>query len=598
MLRFQAFRILILSIIAVLIAGLFYVQVIHGPSYFKQSEHNRIRLIPLMAPRGNIYDRNGVILAGNKASYNVSVLPGDLGREDIPRLSKILNMSESEIKERIKKAKKVPFMPLILKRSVDTKTLFVLEEAKPDLGGVLIQIESVRDYPFSEKAAHLLGYVGKVSKKELDRDQDERFQNEDLIGRSGIEKGLDSILRGENGGLQVEVDSRGRQTQIISERKTRKGGDVTLTIDMKLQSRVEDLLGDRKGAVGIMDLETGELLVWVSHPSFDPNAFIDPNKSKMRLALLKNQDHSMMDRGLRSLYPPGSIFKIVTALTALEKTKLNSHTTFFCNGHFRLNPGSRPFKCWYKSGHQAVDIYKALERSCNVFFYNLGRMLNPNEIAAMAKKLGIGEPQDVEVPYVSGIVPDEDWKKNRFKDRWYQGETISYAIGQGYLSVTPLEILRMMGAVALETEMSFPHFIKSGKPIKKKIVLNSDDVKIVKQGLYRVVQTEFGTGQYARVPFMKFAGKTGTAQATRGDDHAWFSGFFPFEKPKYAFVVFVEHGKSGGMTCGKLMHEILIAWNEISETESGKSLPELPPQTSIQPLQPIQRTVTTSHVGQ
>lgn len=602
MFRYQTFRVLILLLFIFLIAGLFQVQVVKGPSYFRQSEHNRIRLIPLIAPRGNICDRNGVILASNKASYNVSVLPGDLETEDIPRLSKILDISESEIKDRLKKARRVPFMPLVLKRGVDVKTLFMLEEMKPDLGGVLIQVESVRNYPFGEKAAHLLGYVGKVTKKELDADDEERFQNEDLIGRAGIEKGLDAVLRGENGGLQVEVDSRGRQTQVLSERKTRKGEDVTLSIDMRLQSRVEDIFADHKGTIGIMDLETGELLVWVSHPSFDPNIFIDPNKGEERLALLKSPDHPMIDRGLRATYPPGSVFKIVTALTALELNKVNTHTTFFCRGFFRLNPGSRPFRCWFKSGHQDVNIYKALERSCDVFFYNVGRMLEPNQIAAMSRRLGMGEPQDVEVPYVTGTIPDEDWKMKRFKDRWYQGETINYVIGQGYLAVTPLEILRMVGTVAVETEMPSPHFVKSGKVARKKVVFNHEDVKIVKEGLYRVVQSEYGTGQYARVPFMKIAGKTGTAQATRGDDHGWFAGFFPFDKPKYAFVVFAEHGHSGGATCGKLMHEVLLAWKEImgakkenSVENEKKEILSTPP---VQTMQQIQGAVTTPHVSQ
>lgn len=600
MLRYQSFRVLVLIIFIILIGGLFNIQVIHGPAYYKKSEHNRIRVLPLMAPRGNIYDRNGIVLASNRPSYNVSVLPGDFDKKDIPKLSKILNISEQEIKDRIKRGRKVPFMPVVLARGVDTQIMMTIEETQPDLAGILIQVESVRDYPFGEDAAHLLGYVGRVSKKELDEDEEERYQNDDLIGRAGIEKGMDSILRGENGGLQVEVDSRGKQTQVISERKTQKGQDVTLTIDMRLQTKAEEIFDENQGALGMMDLETGEILVWVSHPTFDPNLFIDPTKGKERVALMQDKDHPMMDRGLRSTYPPGSVFKIVTALTALEKNKVNIHTSFFCNGFFRLKPGSRPFKCWYVQGHQSVNVVKALERSCNIFFYNCGRMLEPNDIAEMAHRLGLGEPQDVEVPYITGTVPDENWKQKRFHDKWYQGETINYAIGQGYLGLTPLELMRMVGTVALEDEMPSPHFVKGGKPARKKVNLNHDDLKIVKSGMYKVVQSDFGTGQYARVPYMHLAGKTGTAQTPHGASHAWFAGYFPFEEPKVAFIVFVEHGKSGGMTCGKLMHKMLLAWDEIVNAAPKKEVP-VPgskPKTMVQTIQPVQSGVTTTHVGQ
>lgn len=599
MFRYSTFRILILAIFALLIAGLFNIQIIKGPYYFRQSEHNRIRVIPLLAPRGNIYDRNGVVLAGSRPSYNVSVLPGDFDKNDIPKLAQILNITEKEIKDRVKRGRKVSFMPVVLARGVDAKIMMMIEEAKPDFGGVLIQVESVRDYPFGEDAAHLVGYVGRVSKNELEQDDEERYQLDDLIGRAGIEKGLDDILRGENGGLQVEVDSRGKQTQVLSERKTQKGQDVTLAIDMRLQSRVEEIMGDAKGAVGMMDLESGDILVWVSQPSYDPNIFIDPTKGKERAALMKDPFHPMMDRGLRSSYPPGSVFKVVTALAALEKGVVNINTSFFCKGFFRLKPGSRPFKCWYSEGHQVVNITKALERSCDVFFYNAGRMLEPEEIAAMSRRLGIGEPEDVEVPFIVGTVPDKNWKRNKVHDMWYQGDTINYSIGQGFLLTTPLELMRMMGAVALENEMPSPHFVKGMKPQRKKINLNHDDVKIVKNGLLKVVESDFGTGQYARVPFMKFCGKTGTAQCTGGASHAWFSGFFPYEKPKVAFICFVEHGKSGGFTCGKIMNQVLLAWNEIMNDQPKKKTVVISPQprAMVQPVQPNQNTGVRVHVG-
>ncbi|MBI4398060.1 MAG: penicillin-binding protein 2 [Candidatus Omnitrophica bacterium] len=597
--RYQIFRGVIVFLFGLLLAGLFYTQVVEGPRLYRKSEHNRIRLIPLAASRGDIYDKNGLLLATSRPSYNISILPGDLDPKDLPELARVLKISRQEIEEKIKKAKKVPFMPVVLARGVDLQTLFLIEEKRPDFEGVIVQVESIRSYPLGEKAAHLVGYVGMVSKQELDQDEEKKFQSDDRVGRMGIEKGLDSVLRGENGGLQVEVDSRGRQTQILSERKTQKGRDITLTIDGRLQSRIEELFQNKKGVVGMMDLKTGGILAWVSEPSFDPNIFVDPARMKERGILLKNPSHPLIDRGLRATYPPGSLFKIVTALAALEKNKVNERTSFFCNGFFRLAPGSRPFKCWYRRGHQAMNLVTALERSCNVFFYNLGRMLQASEIASMARRLGLGQAQDVEVTYIRGNVPDENWKQERFHDRWYQGETISYAIGQGYLSVTPLELMRMMGALALETEIPPAHFVESGRLARKKLNVSPEDIQLVKKGLFKVVQSDYGTGQYGRVDFMKMAGKTGTAQAARGEDHAWFGGFFPFERPEVAFICFVEHGKSGGLVAGKLMHEVVKAWRDLQER--GREMEIKAPaahKLKLQPVRSFETPVSSSHVRQ
>ncbi len=558
----------------ILIGGLFNVQVIKGAHYYKQSENNRIRLIELLAPRGNVYDVNGALLIGNRASYNVTILPQDFSKEDLPRLSKILNISEEDIRAKIKKAKRVPFMPAILKRDIDQETLFVLEESKPDFGGVLIETQAVRYYPHGAIASHVLGYVGRISQSELDRDDHGVYSRNDLIGRSGVEKGLDSILRGENGGRQIEVDSRGRLSSVISERKPKKGQDVYLTIDIALQKKLEVLLADRTGTIGMMDPNSGEVIAWVSHPSYDPNAFIDSNRSKERISYLKNKTLPMLDRGLMSLYPPGSVFKVVTILTAFDRGKLNNKTTFFCNGFFKLNPRSRPFKCWFHLGHGPVNVYKAIERSCNVFLYNLGRMLKPEELKEMSMRVGLGEEMNLELSYRKGLIPDEDWKKKIYKEKWYLGETISYSIGQGFLSVTPMEVMRMMGAIASGYHLPSPHFAKDiFKHPKKKLGINLNDLKSVRQGLYNCVQTDYGTGQYARVSFMKVAGKTGTAQASRGEDHAWFSGYFPYQKPEVSFVIFIEHGKSGGGTAAKLGHEVLWAWkiNKQEKVEVKKS---------------------------
>lgn len=598
MIRFQLFRLLITSLIGILIAGLFRVQVLKGPHFYRLSEHNRIRLVSLMAPRGDIYDRNGILLAGSRPSYTVSAVPDDVTSEDLSLLSDILKLPLPEIKSRIDKGKKVPFMPVVLKRGVDIETLYQLEERRPELGGVLIQVEALRYYPFKSELAHLVGYVGKISKQELESDEEGRYEREDMIGRAGIERGIDATLRGENGGRQIEVDARGRESKVLSEREPKKGSDVTLTIDMRLQSRIEEIFAGERGTVGLLDLASGEILAWVNRPSFDPNAFVDPNKSEERLRYLKDPNLPMMDRGLRAVYPPGSLFKPVTALAALEKGKLTPQSTFFCNGVFRLRPGTRPFRCWQAKGHGPVNLTKALERSCNVFFYHLGRMLTPEEISDMARRLGLGEPLGVEVLSAKSIVPDQAWKKKRFKEKWYQGETISFAIGQGYLTLTPMELMRMVGTVALGHEMPALHFLKGREMPRKKVLLAEEDVQAVKRGMFQVVQSQFGTGQYARVPFMNVGGKTGTAQARSGGSHAWFGGFYPFEEPKVAFIVFVEHGKSGGMTAAKIANKVFVAWKETMDSPAPHPVTTPASPQMVQPVPTVQGAVSSVHVGQ
>jgi len=571
MLRFDFFRIMVITLLMILVIGLFRIQVLKGSEYYHKSENNRIRLIELLAPRGNVYDRNGVSLIQNRPSYNVTILPQDFNKKDLPQLAELLDISEEDIKAKIKKAKRVPFMPAVLKRDVEPKLLFILEEMKPELGGIYIQVEAVRHYPFKNIAAHVLGYVGRVSKSELDNDDEGIYHRNDLIGRAGIEKGLDTTLRGSNGGKQIEVDSRGRLSQVISERKPKKGKDVYLGLDIALQSKVENILDKSTGTIGLIDLKTGEVITWVNHPSYDPNSFVDPHRSDERMKYLKDKTFPMIDRGLKSLYPPGSVFKMVTILAAFQKGKLTNKTTFHCSGQFKLNPRSRPFKCWYSLGHGPVNIYKSLEQSCNVFLYNLGRMLTPEEISQTARKLGIGQPMDIELDYKKGIVPDSEWKRKRLKEKWYLGETISYSIGQGFLSVTPMEVLKMISSIAVEDKLISPHFTRSYKQFRpRSLAIDKRDLQAVKKGLYRVVQSDYGTGQYARVDFAKVAGKTGTAQSPQGEDHAWFSGFFPYKDPEIAFVIFVEHGKSGGGVAARLAKKVILAWKEVQDAQKLK----------------------------
>ena len=276
----------------------------------------------------------------------------------------------------------------------------------------------------------------------------------------------------------------------------------------------------------------------------------------------------MLDRGVGSAYPLGSVFKLVTALAALDAGKITPNTTFNCPGYFRLKPGSRPFKCWRKGGHGTVNLFQAVEQSCNVYFYNLGKRLSPDQIAKTARELGLGERMQLEVTHIApGLVPDSVWKKKRYQEKWYQGETLSYAIGQSFLLTSPIQVLRLVSIIAKDGQKVDPKLIlektKKKKSEKVDIAIKKSHLKIIKQAMLNVVESDYGTGQLARVDFDKMGAKTGTAQAPPKTAHSWITGFFPYKNPKIAFVVFVEHGGSGGVTAAKIARKMLYLWKEM-----------------------------------
>ena len=271
-----------------------------------------------------------------------------------------------------------------------------------------------------------------------------------------------------------------------------------------------------------------------------------------------------MDRGVGSAYPPGSVFKLVTALAALELGKITENTRFYCKGSFRLKPHARPYHCWFERGHGSVNLYEAIERSCNVFFYNTGSKLLPGDIAHYARELGLGEPMRLEVTNMApGLIPDAEWKRKKFHEQWFQGETLSFAIGQGYLLVSPIQILRLVSIIASDGHRVEPQLIfdPSRPKHEDRVAIQEKNIRLIKRGMLQVVESDYGTGQLARVDFTKLAAKTGTAQVPRPKNpHSWMTGFFPYEKPEIAFVVFVEHGGPGGITSAKIVKEILQIW--------------------------------------
>ncbi|MFA6601029.1 MAG: penicillin-binding protein 2 [Candidatus Omnitrophota bacterium] len=562
------FRVSIYAGLVGLGLGLFQTQVIDGSQYRRLSEKNRIRLIPLEAPRGRVFDSKGKLLATNRPSYDIMATPEDMGPETVPKLSRLLKLPENEIHKRMRYAREYPFTPAMIQEDVTKETAFAVEEHRTELPGVFVNLSSIRYYPYGQTASHLIGYIGKIGPAEYANLDRQRYGLNSLVGRAGLEKVYDETLRGWRGGRQIEVNARGEMIRVLSDRDPEPGEDLHLTVDLEFQAKITGLLKDKHAAVAVMDLRTNGLLALVSSPTFDPNAFVSPSRSSERMALLADKNYPMLNRAVGSAYPPGSVFKVVTALSALERGKITAQSSFTCTGRFRLTPGGRPYACWYKQGHGTLGLYEAIERSCNVYFYHLGSLLQPEDIAHYARELGLGQTVRLELPDTNpGLVPDAGWKQARFRQKWYQGETLSYAIGQSYLLTSPIQILRLVSIIAQDGKWVDPHLVASRETHTpavpaRYVAIHPENMKIIKRGMLQVVQSQFGTGQLAKVDFAKLAAKTGTAQVPPGIAHAWMTGFFPYEDPQIAFVVFVEHGGSGGIAAGHIVKDMLQIWKD------------------------------------
>lgn len=561
--RYLIYRGILFAGLLILGLGFFHTQVIQGGFFRKLSEQNRVRLIPLEAPRGRVFDQKGHLLATNRPSYDVVATPEDIEPEVFPRLAKLLQLSEKEIRHRISSPREYPFAPALIREDIPRDLVFKIEESRPELPGVDIQISFRRFYPYHETASHLIGFIGKINEQEYAAADHDRYGMNSLVGRAGIEKIYDERLRGWRGGRQIEVNARGQLVQVLSQKMPEPGEDLTVTLDLEFQKKIMELIKGKHASVAVLDLTTDGLLAMASSPAFDPNVFVSPERANERLKFLRDQDAPLVDRGVSSAYPPGSVFKLVTALAALETGKITPNTRFYCGGSFRLKPGARPFHCWNKAGHKSLNLYEALERSCNVYFYNIGAKLSADEIAKYARELGLGERMQLEVTNITpGLVPDSIWKKEKMRQQWYQGETLSFAIGQGYLLTSPLQILRLTAIIGKNGKRVEPRLIleKNEHPKEEQLAIHEENLKVIKRGMLQVVQSDYGTGQLARVDFAKLAAKTGTAQAPPKTAHSWMTGFFPYEDPKLAFVVFVEHGGPGGITSAKIVKDMLEIW--------------------------------------
>jgi penicillin-binding protein 2 len=567
--RLTLLRGTVLLLFLVLVGRLWQLQVLQGEEFLRLSEENRIRSYPVAAPRGIIYDRQGRPLVSNRPSFTVSVLPMEVeGSQEFALLGKFLGLDPAEIAKKVEEAARYrPFEPVRIARDVSLEVVTKIEERRLELPGTLIQAEPVRHYLHGSLAAHVLGYLGEISGEELKARRGQGYSMGDLIGKAGIEREYDPLLRGTNGRLQVEVDAVGRPLKVLGSIPPTPGNSLVLTLDAELQRAAEEALGDRKGAIVAMDPRSGEILALVSHPSFDPNLFAVGISAQAWRRITKDPGLPLVNRAVDMTYEPGSVFKVVTALAALDVGVATEKTAINCPGYLRM--GNWVFKDW--KAHGRINFTEGVAQSCNVMFWILGRQVGAERLAEYARRLGMGQPTGVDLPSEArGLIPDPNWKEQEKGEPWYPGETLNMAIGQGYVQVSPLQVARALSAIANGGTLPRPHLLRSvlspeGEVLEKvshgplePIPLRPRSLEVLRDGMVAVVTR--GTGRSAAVPGLSIAGKTGSAENPLGEPHAWFGGFAPAEDPQLVVVVLVEFGRRGGVAAAPIAQKIFAAY--------------------------------------
>lgn len=570
---------------ALLVGRLYLLQVVEYERYRDLSENNRLRLRTVRAPRGLILDRKGRAIAETQGSFDLVCSPVDVNdlEGEVRLLSGIVEFEaeEEEILERIRAAKRTnPYSSITVARDLRFEQVSVIEFNRENLPGFSVLVEAKRSYPFGTAFAHVLGYVGEASPEELERSENGSLSMGDLIGKYGLERMMDNVLRGVNGGRKVEVDAAGRDQRLVEEIPPKAGGTVHTTLDADLQVTAQEAMGDRAGAVIALAPKTGEVLAFYSAPAFDPNAFARGIRRADWKALNTDPRKPMQNKGLQGTYAPGSTIKPFLALAALEEKMQDAAKRVVCPGSYRL--GNRVFRCWREKGHGAVDMYRAIVQSCDVYFYTLGLKLGPDRVAKLEKSAGLGTITGIDLPGEKrGLVPDSEWKRTVVKDRWYDYESVILGIGQGAVHLTPLEMAVGYSALATGGEVMRPRVVaktvgmdgkirESGPETLRKLPWDPGNVEFLRKALAGVVN-DYGTGGAAKLTGVVVGGKTGTAQvaSVKGKmiksenlpyeirDHAWFVAFAPVDDPQICVTALVEHGGHGGSAAAPIVKAVM-----------------------------------------
>ena len=580
---------------ALLTAGLagrlYQLQVVDSERYQVLADENRINMQLLPPSRGRIFDRFGQVLAENRLNYRLIVVPEaalDLDRA-LDEIAALVPIEDHDRERVLREARrKQQFVPITVRENLTWEEVSQIEVNAPDLPGVMIDVGSRRLYAFGRDTVHIVGYVGAVNESDLERTDDPLLTLPDFrIGKNGAEKVLESSLRGEAGSRQVEVNAYGRVIRELNRRTGRPGDDQLLTIDLGLQQYVAARFGEESGSAVVLDVHSGEILALASMPSYDPNLFTSGISQRQWRELIGHPRFPLSNKAIAGQYSPGSTFKMVVALAALESGELSPHHRFFCNGSLKL--GKRRFRCWRRYGHGHVDMVKGLQESCDVYFYEVAKRVGIDRIAAMSERFGFGEKLGIELPGEKpGLVPTREWKLAMIGEPWQGGETLIVGIGQGYLLTTPLQLAVMVarianGGIAVEPRI-LAEVIREGQPIQQEreafapMGISPAHFDIVREGMLKVVNDPKGTAYRARIeePALAMAGKTGSVQVRRISerehrtgviknedrpweerDHALFVAYAPLERPRYGVAVVVEHGGSGGSVAAPIARDIL-----------------------------------------
>ncbi len=585
--RLSGALIVVLAAFLILLARLYYLQVVKGSDFRRLSQNNWVRLQSIPPPRGLVFDRNGVLMVDNRPSFSVSIVLEDAKnpKDVLNKLAGFLQEEPETFLAKLGSAKRWPsFKPILLKRDLDRDAVAVVEAHKLDLPGIVVTIEPMRHYIEGKRASHLIGYLSEISEEQLKSGRFPHNRSGDFIGKFGVEKSYESFFHGEPGRRKVQVNALGQVTSVLETEETVPGKNVYLTLDVVLQRKAEALLKEKVGAVVAVDPSNGHILAMANSPAFDSNAFVEGMTFEAWNELTSNEFHPMGNKAIQGQYPPGSTYKIVTAIAALEEGVVNEETTFFCPGQYRY--GNRTYRCWNRRGHGSVSMVDALARSCDVYFFQVGEKLGVERLARYAEACGLGKPTGVELDNeASGLVPTSAWKLKRTGIPWQGGETLSIAIGQGFNLVTPIQMVSLIAAVANGGTIFKPQVVQKvessdGSTVKVNekekvgaLPVTEETMAIVRRGLHDVVNTRGGTAWGVRIRGIEMAGKTGTAQVVamepdhevkdeeetpfRLRDHAWFVAFAPAEDARIAIAVLVEHGGHGSSTAGPIAKEMV-----------------------------------------
>lgn len=581
-----AFQYVTVAVFLFLISGFWQLQIQNEETYSEAAAKNRIKSIPVLAPRGKLLDRDGRVIVDNHSSYSLILTRENLKPEHLRPIAEGLNLDYDDLVDKLKRFRKRPmYEPIVIKDEL-TRAELAFVNAHQD-AGTFPEMELVpsqqRLYPKDGFAAHVVGYIGEVSENQLNSAEFARYEQGDVIGQYGIERQYNDLLRGVDGQRQVLVDSRGRDRQLLGIKEAVPGKDLQITLDLDLQTVAELAMEGRRGAVIALDPRSGEVLAMVSRPAYDPNKFIGGIKSADWREIANDPFKPMLNRVIQAQLAPGSTFKPLMAIAGLESGIITDDTKVHCGGGASFY--GRYFKCHLKSGHGSVDLNKAIAQSCDVFFYTVGNRMGIDKIAEYGKKAGLGERTGIDLPHeAEGLMPSSAWKMRNYRQKWYAGETISVSIGQGATTVTPLQLARAIGGLATGGVWQTPHLVKESAEgsHSHRENLNLDNVMKVINGMYAVVNLG-GTGVRARLPNIELCGKTGTAQLASNDflkgtaagrgmkDNAWFVGFAPRVNPEIVVVALFENGEHGNLAA-PIVRDVVKAY---FDKKARHKLPQL-----------------------